>query len=597
MQRHVLLAVAALALVLPASTRADTAAVCSSYFRLDTTSSYGSPGFPHGPDIASDTAGNFVVVWQGNDYPDYGPVARLFDGAGGPRGPEVQVSESGNYGAEPAVDADPAGNFVVVWEESYEIAGRRFDSTGTPIGGVFLVNTYNTSSPRNPKVAVGADGRFVVVWGQFDTDSFGISGQLYNSAGSPVGSEFGVDTAVDDSDGYNGVAEDDDGIEVAMDSAGNFVVVWENYNYDVAPEHRRILVRRFDSAGTPSGPEFEVNENTTEFGRGYPDVTVDGTGQFVVVWSEWYQSVQGRRLDDTATPVGSEFRIDDPAFAGFPFHAKVSTDDLGNFVVVWQEHPVIYAYAREFSSAGTPIGGQFVVNGPVSSYYGYQYQKEYPDVAASADGDFVVVWSESYHYPDPAVQLFGRRFGQTSRCTPAPKTTCRQQTNPLRGAFRFRLGSSPARASLTWRWPTGESTTRQDFGDPLTDTDYTFCVYDQSADPQPILQAAVAADCKCGAGGGIQCWKELSGTGPPVEYFDPVAATNGVQRIRLKPSTNDNARVSVQGQGTGLTLPEPPLTAPVTVQLQASNGECFTASYDDHILKNADGRFRARPGP
>jgi hypothetical protein len=45
-----------------------------------------------------------------------------------------------------------------------------------------------------------------------------------------------------------------------------------------------------------------------------------------------------------------------------------------------------------------------------------------------------------------------------------------------------------------------------------------------------------------------------------------------------------------------LTLPEPPLSAPVTVQLQASSGECFTASYADNILKNADGMFRARPG-
>jgi hypothetical protein len=70
-----------------------------------------------------------------------------------------------------------------------------------------------------------------------------------------------------------------------------------------------------------------------------------------------------------------------------------------------------------------------------------------------------------------------------------------------------------------------------------------------------------------------------------------------VRRIRLKPSTNDNTRITVQGLGARLTLPEPPLTAPVTVQLQASNGECFTASYSNHIAKNADGLFRARPGP
>ena len=597
MRRRVLAALGALAVVLPSVARADSAAVCSSYFRLDPLTTSGYPGYPHGPDIASDTAGNFVVVWQSAD--GYGPAARRFDSAGGALGPEFKVAEGPYYyGTEPAVDADPAGNFVVVWEDytpsPHGIAARRFDSTGTPVGGQFAVNTYSTYFPRNPKVAVGANGRFVVVWGQFDLDGPGISGQLFDSAGSPVGGEFQVDTAVGDSDGYNGVAEDDDGIEVAMDSAGNFVVVWENYNYYLAPGRRRILVRRFGSSGTPAGPDFELN-TTLDDQRGYPDVAVDSAGNFVVVWTETYVSIQGRRLDATAAPVGSEFRVDEPAFDGFPFHPKVSTDGSGNFVVVWQDYRSIYG--REFSSAGTPVGSQFKVEGGVDPYYGYQYRKEYPDVATSAGGDFVVVWSEEYHYPDPSVQLFGRRFGQTSRCTAAPKTTCRQQTNPLRGAFRFKLGTSPARASLIWRWPTGESTTRQDFGDPLTETDYTLCVYDQSADPQPILHAAVAADCKCGAGGGIQCWRELSGAGPPVEYFDPVAATSGVRRIRLKPGTNDDTRITVQGLGATLTLPDPPLTAPVTVQLQASNGECFTASYDQQILENADGVFRARPGP
>jgi hypothetical protein len=387
MRRHVLLAVGALALAVPTFALADSAAVCSSYFRIDGSAGLVYPGYPHGLDVASDAGGNFVVVWPGQGPDSYGPVARRFDNSGGPLGPEFEVSPPGYYGTEPAVAADTAGNFVIVWEDStfdYGIAARRFTSAGVPIGGQFAVNTYSTYFPRNPKVAVGADGRFVVVWGQFDTESYGISGQLFDSAGSPVGGEFHVDTAVGDSDGYNGVVEDDDGIEVAMDSAGNFVVVWENYNYSLAPGRRRILVRRFGSTGAPAGPDFELN-TILDDERGYPDVAVDGAGNFVVVWSErWYASIQGRRLDGSAAPIGSELRVDGNTVAEFPFRPKVSTDGSGNFVVVWQQHDSVYG--REFTSAGSPVGGQFIVDGPTDSYYGYQYRKQYPDVAASADG-------------------------------------------------------------------------------------------------------------------------------------------------------------------------------------------------------------------
>jgi hypothetical protein len=33
----------------------------------------------------------------------------------------------------------------------------------------------------------------------------------------------------------------------------------------------------------------------------------------------------------------------------------------------------------------------------------------------------------------------------------------------------------------------------------------------------------------------------------------------------------------------------------VTVQLQATNGECWAATYDQFISKNSDGKFIAKP--
>ncbi len=45
-----------------------------------------------------------------------------------------------------------------------------------------------------------------------------------------------------------------------------------------------------------------------------------------------------------------------------------------------------------------------------------------------------------------------------------------------------------------------------------------------------------------------------------------------------------------------LDLPATPLTAPVTVQIQAANGTCWTAEYGAHIRKNTGGVFAAAAG-
>jgi hypothetical protein len=52
----------------------------------------------------------------------------------------------------------------------------------------------------------------------------------------------------------------------------------------------------------------------------------------------------------------------------------------------------------------------------------------------------------------------------------------------------------------------------------------------------------------------------------------------------------------VLARKANLDLPATPLTAPVTVQLQAATGTCWTAEYSTNIRKNEGGTFIARAG-
>lgn len=110
-------------------------------FRVNTIE-YGYQGRPHGPDVASDPAGNFVVVWEDPDYPGYGAFGRRFGSNGAPLGAQFQVNVGSAYYVQSAVSMDPGGNFVVVWMEYYDrILARRYDSTGVALGTPFSVFT------------------------------------------------------------------------------------------------------------------------------------------------------------------------------------------------------------------------------------------------------------------------------------------------------------------------------------------------------------------------------------------------------------------------------------------------------------------------
>ncbi|HUO84116.1 MAG TPA: DUF11 domain-containing protein [Thermoanaerobaculia bacterium] len=72
--------------------------------------------------------------------------------------------------------ADGAGNFVVAWQSYlqdgpyYGIFGQRYDSSGAPVGSEFQLNTWTTNGQRRPAVAADGAGNFVVVWDSLAQD-------------------------------------------------------------------------------------------------------------------------------------------------------------------------------------------------------------------------------------------------------------------------------------------------------------------------------------------------------------------------------------------------------------------------------------------
>ena len=207
--------------------------------------------------VAGDTEGNFVVVW-GSD---------------------------GSYGTD---------------STGFSIQGQLYDASGTRVGSQFQVNSYTTSSQSVPAVATDGEGNFAVTWsslGSYGTDTSGLSiqGQLYDAFGTRVDGEFQVNSFTTSHQATS---------RLAMDAQGRFVVVWHSTgSYGTDSSSHSTQGQRYDASGTPVGPQFQVNSYTTD--QQYRVKVVSGSdGNFVVVWETYgsdgtdtsYLSVQGLRL-------------------------------------------------------------------------------------------------------------------------------------------------------------------------------------------------------------------------------------------------------------------------------------------------------------
>jgi hypothetical protein len=124
------------------------------------------------PSVAVNQGGDFVVVWQ--YQPDLNTPrslhARHFSKDAKPLGQEFVIEADPIADAVfPSIASDSRGNYVVVWT-SYgspycpSVKGRLYRPDDTPAGPAFYLSSGTNTCDQFPKVAFGPNGTFAAAW-------------------------------------------------------------------------------------------------------------------------------------------------------------------------------------------------------------------------------------------------------------------------------------------------------------------------------------------------------------------------------------------------------------------------------------------------
>jgi hypothetical protein len=180
------------------------------------------------PAVAMDNAGDFVITWAsyGEDGSGWGVYGQRYSATGAAAGAEFRVNTTtaGDQKSAAVAMNRNTGDFVVVWQSygqsgaNWGIYGQRYSAAGAAQGAEFQVNTSTSGNMQNPSVAMDGNGNFLVTWTGYNADgsSQGTFGQQFSATGTPVGSQFSVNTTTGNQQHAS----------VAMDSQGDAVVIW-----------------------------------------------------------------------------------------------------------------------------------------------------------------------------------------------------------------------------------------------------------------------------------------------------------------------------------------------------------------------------------
>ncbi len=319
------------------------------------------------PSVAMDSNGDFVVSWQVLNKSTYlyGVSARRFNLAGAPQGSALTINDGSSdaaSGSIPRVAMDSAGDFVIAFQgydsNSHGVFAQRFNSSGAAQGSIFRVNTPQNDNQGAPSIGMDSTGNFVIAWlDGGSTQTAGVYAQRYNSSGVAQGSN----TAISTDPGASNPS-------VAMEPTGQYVIAWQFTQTANTPG---IEAQRFDASGNNLTGVVAVSTPESYF-QSHPAVAIDGEGDFVVAWesdgvngtASSLGTILAQRVNSGGTLIGpTQFQPSTETANGSQTGAMIASNAGGNAIIVWQTTPAansfnvfgrLYNYVNDAPTIDTP---------------------------------------------------------------------------------------------------------------------------------------------------------------------------------------------------------------------------------------------------
>ena len=293
-------------------------------------------------------------------------------------------SPSASISADPQIDFDGAGTATAFYYTQESLAPSGIVArTKSGAGAWQPAIEISTGAPvANFAADVGTNGSAIVAW---NTPSTSQVWAAYRASDGGWSAPFQIRSA------------GGDGVSVAIDSAGNAVVVWREATLSPGTQ---AAFARYRSATTNTWGSVDTISNVNFFGGNYLDLEADSAGRFVAAWSGNSNAVidtATRSAGDAGTWGAPEApELGDGGQLGFP---KISADNSGGVAIVWVRQSLISGYFLRFVER--PSGGSWStpvdISGPDTELDRFQSR---PQLGFDGAGNATAAWVDGFAEAD-----------------------------------------------------------------------------------------------------------------------------------------------------------------------------------------------------
>jgi hypothetical protein len=340
------------------------------------------------PQIAFDSNGNAMAVWSQDDGTQTNIWANRFDSSTNTWGTAELIEADAGSAFSPQIAFDSNGNAMAVWSQDdgtqTNIWANRFDSSTNTWGTAELIEA-DAGSAFSPQIAFDSNGNAMAVWYQHDGTRTNILANRFDSSTNTWGTAELIET----DDAGNAEAP-----QIAFDSNGNAMAVWQQEN---SSQKWDIWANRFNSGNTIWGTAVLIETGT---GGGYdPQIAIDSNDKALVVWNQYEgnpvvgspNNVISRIWMNhfNGTSWGTALRIDNGTGGG-AFRQQISIDINNNAIVVWHQkdannHDIRSIWANHFNGDTNNWGTAVLIESGEGN-------ANSPQIAIDSNDKALVVW-------------------------------------------------------------------------------------------------------------------------------------------------------------------------------------------------------------
>ncbi len=230
-------------------------------------------GTPNDPQIAFDSNGNAMAVWEQYDGTSYNVYSNYYtNGSGWGLATLIETNNSG-----PAYDPQLAFNAnddaIAVWEQNdgsrYNIYSNTYNH-GSGWSTPTLIETNNDGPAYDPQLSVNTEGTMIAAWRQYDGTRYSIYSNRYTTA-----SEWETATLIETNNVGNA-----ENVHVAISNSGHAFAVWPQHD----GTRNNIWGNRYTQAdGWGTATLLENNDTASAYS---PQIAVDNNGHAFAIWSQ-----------------------------------------------------------------------------------------------------------------------------------------------------------------------------------------------------------------------------------------------------------------------------------------------------------------------